>query len=119
MVVLIMGQLSDLGAELNILARPGFTVGPFEFEWTDENEAILNISTYVFDRAVFISRTNQTQVGDFDIAFVTNGTDGKWNMEITPTDSAAIGTGKFFYTVGATIGSRRIPVLYGQLELRP
>ena len=46
MVVLIMGQLSDLGAELNILARPGFTVGPFEFEWTDENEAILNISSW-------------------------------------------------------------------------
>ena len=114
-----MAFITDIGDELNLLGRYGFTIGPVELEWTDEAGLPINISTATFDSTIYTSRSNLTDRGDFDIGLVNTGTDGKFIIQVTPVVCLTLDPGvKMFYVIGVTIAGERKPILYGELEAR-
>ena len=112
-----MAQIGDLGAELNLLCRHGHTVGPLDFEWTDEDGLALDISTATFEAVIYADKTATTELDQFSVT-VVDATAGQFVMTLSAADSALLPLGEMFYILSATRAGIKEPLVYGKLDMR-
>lgn len=113
-----MAQLTDLGAELNLVCRHGHTVGPLSFTWTDSTDAPINLTSATFESKIYDNKKDLNQLESFTIT-VTGAVAGTFDLTLSAAESAALPLETMFYIVSITLGSVKSPMFYGSLELRP
>lgn len=114
--------LGSLGKQVNILLRRGCTWGPFVATMTNADGTPVNLTGSTFEARIKRKANDATEVAVIDMQLLTDGTDGKYTLSMSPTTTAALTTDPDITKPGAryvwdaeeiTVSGERIPRYYG------
>jgi hypothetical protein len=112
-----MAIAGNQGAELNLVARHGHTIGPFSVTWRDEGGVVIDLTGATFESSIKVSPTDP-DLDEFDVT-APAPTTGVFSFELPYGRCASLPEkSELFYIISAVMAGKKIPLLTGTLGVR-